>query len=147
MVSCWMVLMADRPLVSCLYVMIVTRALNPSLVGIEGIVARETESTFVIVTKSQHTQPKKSRKLVKSERHCLYSFYFAPSLIHFSSLPVIPKHSSVFSLQIPLPPGAIHGASPHQQHEIRVPLYGNQLCNNMQSRATKKFKARKTIDL
>jgi hypothetical protein len=45
----------------------VTKALNPSLVGIEGLVAKETESTFVIVTKSVHPRAKGSRKSIKGE--------------------------------------------------------------------------------
>ncbi|UZJ56359.1 hypothetical protein CBS101457_005679 [Exobasidium rhododendri] len=107
----------------------VTKALNPSLVGIEGLVARETEHTFVIVTKSLHPKAKASRKLVK----------------------VIPKQDSVFCLQIPLPAGAFPPRAAFEtaggSTEVQVPLYGNQFCNNMQTRATKKYKARKTIDL
>lgn len=45
----------------------VIRALNPSLVGIEGLIAKETNSTFVIVTRSRLPKAKKNSRTTKSK--------------------------------------------------------------------------------
>lgn len=152
----------------------VVQSLNPALVGIEGLVARETESTFVIATRSPKTAAAAaapgSQGAASQARKTR-----APSS---SSLKTVPKPSTVFALQIALPAHAVPGsksapaaaqgqsrqggpgsapassimpsradAESPTAHAIEIPLYGNQLCNTLPTRATKKYKARKTIEL
>ncbi|PWN38229.1 uncharacterized protein FA14DRAFT_143124 [Meira miltonrushii] len=82
----------------------VIRAKNPSLVGIQGIVAKEGESTFQLIP-----QPKPVRSQNKRRKRI---DPFAPNVA-----------------------------------KLEITLYGNQLCNTLPTRATKKFKARRTIEL
>lgn len=109
----------------------VVRAKNPSLVGIEGLVAKETESTFVV---AQQSPP-----LPSSTPHKL------------NLIKTVPKSDTVFTVQVTLP--TLDGHSTSDQSLISAPsalqfsLHGNQLRNTLPTRATKKFKARKTIEL
>lgn len=112
----------------------VIRAKNPSLVGLEGIVAKESGSTFQLMSKPkshQHHNEGKRRK-------------------NANVIKIIPKQECVFVLQITLPGGQaerIDDPFASEQGKIEITLYGNQLCNTLPTRATKKFKARKTIEL
>lgn len=105
----------------------VIRAKNPSLVGIQGIVAKEGESTFQLITQPKPVQRRKSASLVK----------------------IIPKQDCVFAVQVTIPGDEHAGIDPFAPNlaKLDVTLYGNQLCNALPTRATKKFKARKTIEL
>lgn len=107
----------------------VTQAKNPTLIGLEGIVAKETESTFIIASKPSPFH--RRRRCVK----------------------VVPKPNTIFILQVALPHGASLATDAHAPtaastpYSMEVELFGNQLCNTLPTRATKKYKARKTIEL
>ncbi|KZT40475.1 RNase P/MRP, p29 subunit [Sistotremastrum suecicum HHB10207 ss-3] len=110
----------------------VREAKNPCLLGCSGIIIHETENTFKVVT------PKNSVK-------------------------VIPKANSIFVMHIPLYSVLQPETStedPSSQHPIPVAmpslcadpmiefeLYGNQFCFRSADRATRKFKAKETIEL
>jgi len=111
----------------------VKEAKNPCLVGSSGIVIHETENTFKVVTQKDKVK-------------------------------VIPKAKSIFTFHLPL----YNIASYHAVHEepnesaprlaaslptmctdplIAIDLYGNQFCFRSADRASKKFKAKETIQL
>lgn len=107
----------------------VIRAKNPSLVGIQGIVAKEGESTFQLIPQSQSIQSQNKRPQ------------------RAKKVKIIPKQDCVFVVQITIP-GEHTKVDPFTSNlaKIEITLYGNQLCNTLPTRATKKFKARKTIE-
>jgi RNase P/RNase MRP subunit p29 len=109
----------------------VIRSKNPSLVGIQGIVAKEGESTFQLISQPKSIESEdKRRKSVNKVK-------------------IIPKQGCVFIVQITIPGQQNTKIDPFTPDigKIEITLYGNQLCNTLPTRATKKFKARKTIEL
>ncbi|PWN50314.1 hypothetical protein IE53DRAFT_344349 [Violaceomyces palustris] len=113
----------------------VVRASNPSLVNLSGLVAKETERTFVIALKPEPgvSRPKKSsRRQVR----------------------VIPKHNTVFSVRVPIPTGvrdeltntSLGEESEKGEESILFELHGNQMMHRLPSRATRKHKARPTVE-
>lgn len=111
----------------------VIRAGNPSLVGLKGIIAKETERTFIIAhceengTTPEHPTPEHRRG--KGKR----------------AFKVIPKHNTTLMLKVALPPVDPLRASGTMQL-LHIPLQGNQMEGAMVTRATRKWKQRKTME-
>ncbi|PWN28726.1 hypothetical protein BDZ90DRAFT_230746 [Jaminaea rosea] len=105
----------------------VERAANPSLVGLEGLVARETEHTIVLAHRCAEgedgVRSKKAKRIFK----------------------VVPKHNAVFVVRVPLPDVGekVGGGSPTY---LEMPLQGNQMEGQMVTRATRKWKQKRTMD-
>lgn len=103
----------------------VTRASNPALVGIEGILAKETEHTVELASKGDATITPKSKKASRIFK-------------------VVPKHNAVFVVRVPLP--AIGAANDKPTAFLEMPLQGNQMEGQMVTRATRKWKQKRTMD-
>ncbi|SNX82529.1 related to POP4 - protein involved in processing of tRNAs and rRNAs [Melanopsichium pennsylvanicum] len=102
----------------------VVRAANPSLVSQHGLVVKETEHTFIIAVPPQQSNEEKTHKLGSNATR------------------TIPKKNAVLAIKIPL-------ASSHQTSDpghLRFELHGNHMMHTLPSRATRKYKARPTID-
>lgn len=100
----------------------VVRAANPSLVSQHGLVVKETEHTIIIAI-----PPKVSSE--NREARC-------------SATRTIPKKNAVFAIKVPLA-STQHSADPGH---LRFELHGNHMMHTLPSRATRKYKARPTID-
>lgn len=98
----------------------VVRAANPSLVSQRGLVVKETEHTVIIAIE--------------------------PSTLHGTgrkdSTRTIPKKNAVFAIKVPL---AASQTSSDPGH-LRFELHGNHMMHTLPSRATRKYKARPTVD-
>lgn len=111
----------------------VRQSKNPCLVGLSGIVIHETENAFKVITRKDQ-------------------------------LKLIPKKNSIFTLAVPLystllqtqfePAEAVSSALSGQHSgtvldapHIAFDLYGNQFCFRSADRASRKFKAKETIEL
>lgn len=107
----------------------VVRSANPSLVGVDGLVAKETEGTFVIALAGGGND---GEARLRRRR---------PRFV------VVPKQNTTFVLKVPLPAvtTTTTTASPPPS-SLQIPLMGNQLVNTMVTRAVKKWKARRTMD-
>lgn len=102
----------------------VIRAGNPTLVGIRGLVAKETEHVFVVAHR-QDERP--NARSAKSSR----------------AFKVLPKHNTMLLLKVSLPPPEGFSTSSQQ---LQIPLQGNQMQGTMTTRATRKWKQKKTLD-
>jgi len=120
---------------------------NPSLVGCAGIIIHETENTFKIVTS------KNSLKVIPKE-NSIFTFsipLYQPAPFDLSTLnpsaplPVSPP-SAASDVDIPTPPAALP-PSYLKEPSIQFELYGNQFRFRSADRATRKFKAKETIEL
>lgn len=96
----------------------VVRAANPSLVSQKGLVVKETEHTIVMVV-----EPKRAKETGNATR-------------------TIPKTNAVFAVMVPLA-ATQNGSDPGC---LRFELHGNHMMHTLPSRATRKYKARPTID-
>ncbi|KAJ9477577.1 RNases MRP/P 32.9 kDa subunit [Pseudozyma hubeiensis] len=98
----------------------VVRAANPSLVSQRGLVVKETEHTVIIAIE--------------------------PSTVHGTgrkdSTRTIPKKNAVFAIKVPL----AASQSSSDPGYLRFELHGNHMMHTLPSRATRKYKARPTID-
>ncbi|EST06257.1 Ribonuclease P/MRP, subunit p29 [Kalmanozyma brasiliensis GHG001] len=101
----------------------VVRAANPSLVSQHGLVVKETEHTIIIAVPPSGTEKSAHR----TSRHATRT---------------IPKHNAVFAVKVPL--ASIDSAS--DPGHLRFELHGNHMMHTLPSRATRKYKARPTID-
>jgi ribonuclease P protein subunit POP4 len=107
----------------------VKQSRNISTVGLSGIVVRESENAFTVVTRKNQVK----RRSIASQYIPLYS-------------PVIPKQGTIFTFAVPAePPSEQHTVldRPHLEFE----LYGNQFRFRSADRAGRKFKAKETIEL
>lgn len=120
----------------------VKQSKNPCLVGVRGIVILETENAFRIITKKDQVKCKST------------SWTLVWWLIAFRL--VIPKRNSIFTFPVPLYDMRSSLPDTEELPEIdpldSVPkmefeLYGNQFCFRSADRASKKFKAKETIEL
>ncbi|SPO39793.1 related to POP4 - protein involved in processing of tRNAs and rRNAs [Pseudozyma flocculosa] len=102
----------------------VVRSSNPSLVNQSGLVVKETERTLVIAPRPR------PQATSGGESH-------SPS----PKTRVVPKHNTVFAIDIPLP-----GDNVALHRSVRFELHGNHMMHSLPSRATRKFKARATTD-
>ncbi|KLO17369.1 RNase P subunit p29-like protein [Schizopora paradoxa] len=103
----------------------VKQSKNPCLVGVKGIVILETENAFRIITKNDQV------KLIP-KRNSIFTFSI-PLYDIRSNLPKTDEISDVDPLD----------TIPKMEFE----LYGNQFCFRSADRASKKFKAKETIEL
>ncbi|PWN21945.1 hypothetical protein BCV69DRAFT_311643 [Microstroma glucosiphilum] len=124
----------------------VVRAGNPSLVGTHGLVARETEGCFLLAldppsmpttTARQAEGEEEGKQGVRRSRRRFFK--------------VVPKHNVTFSLRVPLPPLPFTPQAPELRGGtagcvLEIPLQGNQMSSTMVTRASKKWKQRKTMD-
>ncbi|TKY84981.1 hypothetical protein EX895_006061 [Sporisorium graminicola] len=95
----------------------VVRAANPSLVSQHGLVVKETEHTLIIaIPPSQQPSSNATR--------------------------TIPKKNAVFAIKVPLAPSLDSSDAGY----LRFELHGNHMMHTLPSRATRKYKARPTID-
>ncbi|SPO22542.1 related to POP4 - protein involved in processing of tRNAs and rRNAs [Ustilago trichophora] len=101
----------------------VVRAANPSLVSQHGLVVKETEHTLIITVPPQLTDSKPAKPTTNAIR-------------------TIPKKNAVFAVKIPL--AATQKAL--DPGHLRFELHGNHMMHTLPSRATRKYKARPTID-
>ncbi|KAK0567409.1 hypothetical protein OC861_002731 [Tilletia horrida] len=134
---------------------------DPARVGLSGLVARESENTFLIApepapadstaaltTEAQESQALRQRRSARSLGQG--KGRKAPQQL---KLKVVPKHNTVFEVTIPVPPfpASITNHLPAGHADslptaLTVALYGNQMTQSFPTRATKKYKARKSID-
>jgi len=103
----------------------VKQSKNPCLLGLKGIVILETENAFRVITKKDQI------KLIP-KRNAIFTFC-VPLYDVRSSLPSTEECPEVDPLD----------AVPKMEFE----LYGNQFCFRSADRASKKFKAKETIEL
>lgn len=102
----------------------VVRAANPSLVSQRGLVVKETEHTIIIAVPTPPTASKAGRTETRNATR------------------TIPKKNAVFAVKIPLA-STTESAEPGH---LRFELHGNHMMHTLPSRATRKYKARPTID-
>ncbi|CAO1637107.1 unnamed protein product [Parajaminaea phylloscopi] len=102
----------------------ITQASNPTLVGVGGIVAKETEHTFVVAQDHSTSLKSVSGKTGRQFK-------------------VIPKRNTVLLLKVALPRRDDTQSSLQQ---LELPLHGNQMEGALTSRATRKWKQRKTLE-
>lgn len=100
----------------------VVRSSNPSLVSQRGLLIKETERTIVLAI--AHTSGRVPRAAAKGK-----------------NVRVIPKHNTVFNVCVPLP-----DSSPNSDEKLHFELHGSHMMHTLPSRATRKYKARPTID-
>ncbi|KAE8211111.1 hypothetical protein CF327_g5102 [Tilletia walkeri] len=134
----------------------VIRCSDPARVGLKGLVARETENTFVIaVEPAQQSTPTTSLPTGAQEDEALRQRRPVRSLTKRASQTgksgetrVVPKHNAVFEVLVPIPPtSSMTSTAPDAAEQLlAVPLYGNQMSQGFPTRATKKHKARKSVD-
>lgn len=98
----------------------VVRASNPSLVSQTGLVVKETEHTIILAIPPERTERKSG-----------------------SATRTIPKKNAVFAVKVPL---ATPSADGEDLGHLRFELHGNHMMHILPSRATRKYKARRTID-
>lgn len=98
----------------------VVRAANPSLVSQSGLVVKETEHTIVLAIPPEKTAARAG-----------------------NATRTIPKKNAVFAVNIPL---ATTGEDGGDAGHLRFELHGNHMMHTLPSRATRKYKARPTID-
>lgn len=101
----------------------VVRAANPSLVSQRGLVVKETEHTIIIAIPPQtvgETSAKGARNATRT----------------------IPKKNAVFAIKVPL----VASQQSAEPGYLRFELHGNHMMHTLPSRATRKYKARPTID-
>lgn len=101
----------------------VVRAANPSLVSQQGLVVKETEHTVIIAIPPSETEKASCR----TSRHATRT---------------IPKHNAVFAVKVPLASTDLSSDPGH----LRFELHGNHMMHTLPARATRKYKARPTID-
>ncbi|PWZ03141.1 hypothetical protein BCV70DRAFT_12155 [Testicularia cyperi] len=101
----------------------VVRSTNPSLVSQRGLVVKETERTLIVAPEPSPNTTQ-SRKAANG-RH----------------VRIIPKHNTVFAILVPVPARAEQPGC-----KLRFELHGSHMSQNLPSRATRKHKARPTID-
>ncbi|CAO1617628.1 unnamed protein product [Jaminaea pallidilutea] len=130
----------------------VTRANNPALVGLKGIVAKETEHTFMLANESEvNSAARTASAAVGASRPGPRS---RKARRQFK---VVPKHDASFDLLIPLPPppsstssasvpSTAKVASPDVEQYLHIPLSGNQMQGPVVTRATRKWKQKKTME-
>ncbi|CEH18666.1 RNase MRP and P, subunit POP4/p29 [Ceraceosorus bombacis] len=109
----------------------VSRSANPALVGLSGIIARETEQTIVIVPPLP--APANGKPFRRPKR----------------TTKVIPKHATDFVLSVPLPNTANSEAASgdSQSRTLDFTLHGSQLRYTLPTRATRKWKHRRVDEL
>ena len=120
---------------------IVVRSRCVGMVGLEGIVVRDTKFTFQVITK---------RNELKSELSCI-----RPEIGFLTLNLAIPKKHTVFRIEIPQPEVAAEDTTDanHVQQDPAKPqnlifeLHGSQFENRATDRATKKFKQRNMTDV
>lgn len=99
----------------------VVRSSNPSLVTQHGLVIKETERTIILAIAHppgmDHAAPKSKN-------------------VH-----IIPKHNTVFRIFVPVP-----SSSTEKVQQLRFELHGNHMMHALPARATRKYKARPSID-
>ncbi len=124
------------------HTLIVKQSKNPCLVGLKGIVILETENAFRIITK-------------KDQIKCNWTTVTTARATK-QLLAVIPKRNAIFTFCVPLYDVRSSLPSTEEYPEVdpldAVPkmefeLYGNQFCFRSADRASKKFKAKETIEL
>ncbi|KAJ1032641.1 hypothetical protein NDA16_000664 [Ustilago loliicola] len=98
----------------------VVRAANPSLVSQSGLVVKETEQTIILAIPPEKTEG----RIGNATR-------------------TIPKKNAVFAVKVPLATTSAEGAG---TGHLRFELHGNHMMHTLPSRATRKYKARPTID-
>lgn len=101
----------------------VVRAANPSLVSQHGLVVKETEHTIIIAI----PPPSKTQVSTKTATEPTRT---------------IPKKNAVFAIKVPLASTQKSSDPGHLVFE----LHGNHMMHTLPSRATRKYKARPTID-
>jgi len=104
----------------------VKQSKNPCLVGLTGIVILETENVFRVITK------KDQMKLIP-KRNAIFTFCVPLYDIRSSTLPTTEESPGVDPL--------------HTVPKMEFELHGNQFCFRSADRASKKFKAKETIEL
>ncbi|CAD6927057.1 unnamed protein product [Tilletia controversa] len=137
----------------------VIRCSDPARVGLKGLVARETENTFVIaVEPAPQTTPTQALPTEGESDEALRQRRSVRPLAKRTSQSgksgetrVIPKHNAVFEVLVPIPPTAPTkatdtGRAGDAERTLAVPLYGNQMSQGFPTRASKKHKARKSVD-
>lgn len=100
----------------------VVRSSNPSLVAQRGLVVKETERTIILAI--AHPPGAVSRPGANSK-----------------NVRIIPKHNTVFRVFVPVP-----SSLPEEHHQLQFELHGSHMMHTLPSRATRKYKARSTID-
>ncbi|KAL0946207.1 hypothetical protein HGRIS_012466 [Hohenbuehelia grisea] len=113
-------------------VMTVKESKNAVLVGLSGIVIRETENAFEVVTKQDKV------KLIPKQNSI---FTFAVPL--YSTLP--PSHTN--ETPLPLDQEDVPQKTALDDPHIEFDLYGNQFRFRAADRAGRKFKPKETIEL
>ncbi|SJX61222.1 related to POP4-protein involved in processing of tRNAs and rRNAs [Sporisorium reilianum f. sp. reilianum] len=103
----------------------VVRAANPSLVSQHGLVVKETEHTIIIAIPP--SAPSNKPSLQKASANATRT---------------IPKKNAVFAIKVPLA-STVDSSDPGH---LRFELHGNHMMHTLPSRATRKYKARPTID-
>jgi hypothetical protein len=117
----------------------VTRSGNPSLGGVAGIVAKETESVVVIAqetskpssTSKTETDEGLAKPVKRKRREKLFQ--------------VVPKHNITFAVLVPLPT-PLAAPTNYEQQILEIPMQGNQMRSVMVTRGTKKWKQKATMD-
>ena len=126
--------------------LLVVRSRCTSLVGLTGIVVRDTKFTFQIITK---------RNELKSEFLGFQVNETLKLLVLIRTL-VIPKRHTIFQFEIPQHTGVERAEPPSiesdQKEKPNLPpivfeLHGSQFENRATDRATKKFKQKNPINL
>ncbi|KAK0536137.1 hypothetical protein OC842_002085 [Tilletia horrida] len=135
----------------------VIRCSDPARVGLQGLVARETENTLLIAVAPpplHESSVQAQRNLQPTEaqagdalRQRRSARPLSQNVARRDEVRVVPKHNTVFELQVPLPPLPSSSATATATAQtLAVPLYGNQMSQGLPTRATKKHKARKSVD-
>ncbi|CDS01339.1 related to POP4-protein involved in processing of tRNAs and rRNAs [Sporisorium scitamineum] len=103
----------------------VVRAANPSLVSQHGLVVKETEHTIIIAIPPTAVSGRSSSQRATT-----------------NATRTIPKKNAVFAIKVPLASSLDSSDLGH----LRFELHGNHMMHTLPSRATRKYKARPTID-
>ena len=125
----------------------VVRSRCVGMVGIEGIVVKDTKFTFQVITKKNELKIQKPICSIKTRYTCMLTQFL-----------VIPKRVTIFQFSIPQPKGIEGGSKmtpqvsndqerPMLGGELIFELHGSQFLHRATDRATKKFKAKHMIDL
>ncbi|KDN37530.1 hypothetical protein K437DRAFT_259766 [Tilletiaria anomala UBC 951] len=125
----------------------VSHSSNASCIGISGIVIQETEQTLMLGTPLWLDSEGKGKKKRNNNLHrspADANNGRARRLDNYPLVRQISKHNSNFLVMIPVPP-----ATTFQEATalIELELYGNQMKYVLPSRATRKAKQRKTIEI
>ncbi|KAL9936228.1 hypothetical protein V8E36_005070 [Tilletia maclaganii] len=133
----------------------VIRCSDPARVGLKGLVARETENILLIAVEPVPALSSSGRETRTARSHTDESLRqrrsekaLAPRSGKGSTIRTVPKHNTVFELLIPLPSSTNKDISSSKDEAtvLAVPLYGNQMAQSYPTRATRKHKARKSVD-